>query len=110
MLRPWRVMAAFMIRFAFSGFVFDPALDTIERPPVCDASEDGDQDGVINELDVALLDHLEFYLLNYFKPGLGRQTQRTQQGLATLRSIGCTGCHVESLTVGLALRPLDQLV
>lgn len=90
-----------------SGFAFDPTLDTIERPPVCDVSEDGDQDGVTNELDVALLDHLEFYLLNYFKPGLGRQTQRTQQGLATLRSIGCTGCHVESLTIDADRRVAD---
>jgi hypothetical protein len=90
-----------------SGFVFDPALDTIERPPVCDPTLDGDGDGVANELDVALLDYLEFYLLNYFKPGLARQTQRTRQGLATLRSIGCTGCHVESLTVDADRRVAD---
>lgn len=90
-----------------SGFVFDPALDTIERPPVCGISEDGDGDGVVNEFDVALLDHLEFYLLNYFKPGLARQTRRTQRGLSTLRSIGCTGCHTESLTVAADRRVAD---
>ncbi|MDH3283010.1 MAG: thiol oxidoreductase-like protein, partial [Gammaproteobacteria bacterium] len=50
-----------------AGFVFDPDQDTFERPPVCDSFEDGDGDGVVNEIDPALLDHLEFYLLNYFK-------------------------------------------
>lgn len=90
-----------------AGFVFDPALDKIERPPVCDTAEDGDGDGVVDELDAALLDHLEFYLLNYFKPGLARQTQRTRQGLATLRSIGCTGCHVDQLTVEADRRVAD---
>ena len=46
-----------------AGFVFDPDLDTFNRPPVCDADEDGDDDGVVNEVDTALVDHLEFYLL-----------------------------------------------
>ena len=82
-----------------SGFVFDPNLDTFERPPVCSESLDGDGDGVVNEIPTALIDHFEFYLLNYFKPGRGRQTFRTQQGLDLMRQIGCTGCHKQDVII-----------
>lgn len=82
-----------------SGFHFDPATDTFERPPICDPNVDGDNDGVFNEVDPALIDHMEFYLLNYFKPGLDRQTNRTRQGLSLMRYIGCTSCHVQNLTI-----------
>jgi hypothetical protein len=51
-----------------SGMVFGPALDNIERPWLCDPNQDGDGDGVVKEIDPALVDHMEFYLLNYFKP------------------------------------------
>lgn len=82
-----------------AGFVYDPSLDTFERPPVCSPSEDADGDGVTNEIDTALVDHLEFYLLNYFKPGRYQVTARAQQGLQIMQSIGCTGCHTQNLTV-----------
>jgi hypothetical protein len=82
-----------------AGFVFDPALDSFQRPPLCDARSDGDADGISNEIDPALVDHMEFYLLNYFKPGLGRQTRRTRDGLALMRSARCTECHVQDLVV-----------
>ncbi len=82
-----------------SGFVFDPALDAFERPPICDTSIDGDRDGVVNELDPALVDHMEFYLLNYFKPGGGKVDDRVREGLEIFRDIGCTTCHVQNLEV-----------
>ena len=82
-----------------SGFVFDPAGDDFERPPVCDTFVDGDGDGVANEVDTALVDFMEFYLLNYFKPGVGKQTRRTQEGKRLLRQIECTSCHVEQMTI-----------
>jgi hypothetical protein len=82
-----------------AGFVFDPAQDRFQRPPLCDASADGDGDGVRNEIDPALVDHMEFYLLNYFKPGTGRQTRRTREGLALMRSVRCTECHVQNLVI-----------
>lgn len=82
-----------------SGFAFDPRLDRVERPPVCDGSADGDGDGIVNEIDPALIDSMEFYLLNDFKPGLGRQTRRTREGLALMQSVGCTSCHVQNLVV-----------
>jgi hypothetical protein len=90
-----------------SGFVFDPALDTFERPPVCGVNEDGDRDGVANELDTAIIDHMEFYLLNYFKPGTGPTSTRTQQGLALMNTVRCTTCHVQNLTINRDRRVAD---
>lgn len=82
-----------------AGFVFDPSLDTFERPPVCDAGQDGDQDGVVNEIDPALVDHMELYLLNYFKPGRSEIHSFVQRGLQVFQQIGCTTCHVQHLTI-----------
>ena len=82
-----------------SGMLLDPEQDSIERPAVCDRNEDGDGDGVVNELDPALIDHMEFYLLNYFKPGTGKETRRSRRGLRLMQHIGCTSCHVRDLTI-----------
>jgi hypothetical protein len=82
-----------------SGMTFDPKLDSFERPPVCDATEDRDGDGVTAEIDPALVDHVEFYLLNYFKPGQYRITSRSAQGLQLMDRIGCTSCHVRNLEI-----------
>lgn len=90
-----------------SGFVFDPTLDTFERPPVCDEFSDPDGDGIAGEIDPAIIDHLEFYLLNYFKPGQGRVTQRAQDGLALMDNIGCTSCHIQNLTIDADRRVAD---
>jgi CxxC motif-containing protein (DUF1111 family) len=90
-----------------SGMVLDPALDTFEAPPVCSPSEDGDGDGKVNELDPALLDYLEFYLLNYFKPGLDRQTRTTRAGFALMERIGCTSCHIRNLVLARDRRIAD---
>lgn len=81
------------------GLVFDGELDLIVRPAVCDTAQDGDGDGVANEIDPALVDYLEFYLLNYFKPAIGKQTQRTHQGQELMDKIGCTGCHTQDLRI-----------
>lgn len=82
-----------------SGFRFDPSTDVFERPPVCDAATDGDGDFVTNEIDTAIIDHMEFYLLNYFKPGIGRQTKRTERGRELMDQTGCTSCHTASMTI-----------
>ena len=47
-----------------AGFVFDPETDSFNRPATCDALDDGDFDGVSGEIDPALVDHMEFYLMN----------------------------------------------
>jgi hypothetical protein len=90
-----------------SGMVLDGRLDRIEAPPASSPGQDPDGDGVTNELPTALVDHMEFYLLNYFKPGTYRQTPTTQQGLATFNQIGCGSCHVQNLTINRDRRVAD---
>ena len=61
---------------------------------------DPDGDGVVNEIPTSLVDYMEFYLLNYFKPGHGEQTADARRRRPTLfEQIGCTGCHVPNLTI-----------
>jgi hypothetical protein len=94
-------------RVSPSGFVFNPALDDFERPTVCNPNNDNDGDGIINEIDPALVDHMEFYLLNYFKTGQYQVTARAQQGRQLMTNIGCTGCHVPTLTINNDRRVAD---
>jgi len=75
-----------------SGMVLDGSLDKITPPPAPDP-----QNG--NEVDPAVVDHLEFYLLNYFKPGHGQQNDVTELGREVFKRIGCASCHVPNLTV-----------
>ncbi len=82
-----------------AGFVFDPTEDEFARPPACEALSDPDGDGVFAEIDPALIDHLEFYLLNYFKPGQYAVSERARRGLRLMENIGCTSCHVKDLRI-----------
>ncbi len=82
-----------------SGMTLDGETDAIEAPPVSTVFDDSDGDGVTNEIDTAVVDHLEFYLLNYFKPGIYEQTSRTEAGRQHFESFGCAVCHVPSLTI-----------
>jgi CxxC motif-containing protein (DUF1111 family) len=50
---------------------------------------------------------MEFYLLNYFKPGLGRQTADTAAGLDLFKSIGCATCHVPGFILNQDRRVAD---
>src|SRR5262245_35160133 len=54
-----------------AGMVLDGARDRIEGPPTGDPGADPDGDGVVNEIPASIVDYLEFYLLNYFKPAQG---------------------------------------
>jgi CxxC motif-containing protein (DUF1111 family) len=72
--------------------VLDGLKDKISAPPAPDA-----QNG--NEIDPALVDHLEFYLLNYFKPAHYQQTDTTERGRYVFNRIGCGSCHVANLTI-----------
>jgi hypothetical protein len=82
-----------------AGFYYDPAADTFERPRTCDEFADPDEDGIANELDPSVVDYVEFYLLNYFKPGQHRTDHLSAKGLKVMRQIGCTSCHVEELRI-----------
>jgi hypothetical protein len=70
------------------GMVLDGSIDTIEAPPP-DAGE----------LDPAVVDYLEFYLLNYFKAATGEQNAETEHGRRLLKTIGCTTCHKPDLVI-----------
>jgi hypothetical protein len=82
-----------------SGMVLDGALDQIEAPPTADPTVDPDGDGVVNEIPTSLVDHWEFYLLNYFKPGIYEQTRFTARGRRIFERSKCTGCHIPDLQI-----------
>jgi hypothetical protein len=90
-----------------SGMVLNGARDAIERPPVDSVTQDGDADGRVNELDLALIDHEEFYLLNYFKPGRGQITADVTAGEGLVSSMGCTSCHIKDLRIARDRRVAD---
>jgi Di-haem oxidoreductase, putative peroxidase len=83
-----------------SGMVLDGSKDKISPPSPPDA-----QNG--NEIDPALVDHLEFYLLNYFKPAHGQQTSTTDRGRAVFQQAGCSSCHVVDMTINHDRRVAD---
>jgi hypothetical protein len=71
-----------------SGMVLDGGTDAVEAPPAG-----------VGEIDPAVVDYLEFYLLNYFKPARGQETAETDSGQKTMQKVGCTSCHVPDLTI-----------
>lgn len=82
-----------------AGMVLDGSLDRIKSGVARSASDDPDGDGILDEIPAALVDYLEFYLFNYFKPGTYRQTPVTAKGRQLMAKIGCTGCHVPDVTI-----------
>jgi hypothetical protein len=93
-----------------AGMVLDGSRDKIEAPPVKASffdSNDPDGDGVVNEIPDSIVDHMEFYLLNYFKPGLYEQTAQTDMGRQLLDTVGCTSCHVADLQIDSDRRVAD---
>jgi hypothetical protein len=94
-----------------SGMVLDGRFDTIESPPVNSVFHDSDNDGVVNEIPTSLVDFMEFYLLHYFKPGLGEGNPEpilpgyptpsfiADDGLDKFKEIGCAVCHIQNLTI-----------
>jgi mono/diheme cytochrome c family protein len=82
-----------------SGMVLDGKLDRVEAPVTDDPTADPDGDGVANEIPTSLVDHFEFYLLNYFKPGAYQQTVVTQLGRDLFDVVGCAQCHIPNLQI-----------
>jgi CxxC motif-containing protein (DUF1111 family) len=79
-----------------SGMVLDGARDNIEGPPAGPG-----------ELDPAVVDFLEFYLLNYFKAGRGEKAADVERGQRLLEKVGCTSCHVPDLMIARDRRVAD---
>jgi mono/diheme cytochrome c family protein len=90
-----------------AGMVLDGSMDRIEAPTAHSASDDPDGDGVVNEMPVALVDYMEFYLLNYFKPATYRQTKATASGRERFLQVGCGDCHVPDMTIASDRRVAD---
>jgi hypothetical protein len=104
-----------------SGMVLDGDLDTLESPPTSGVNDDPDNDGVVNEIPTSLVDIMEFYLLHYFKAGLGEGSPEpilpgsgyptsnflVDDGLAKFRQIGCATCHIQNLTINRDRRVAD---
>jgi hypothetical protein len=90
-----------------SGLVLDGSTDTIEVPPALNDMDDPDGDGVVDEIPTAIVDHVEFYLLNYFKPGRYQETAATRAGLRNFSEFGCTECHIQNLTIDSDRRVAD---
>lgn len=90
-----------------SGMVLDGSLDRIEAPPI--PNPGGDPNGNVsgNEVPTALVDYLEFYLFNYFKPATYLQTHDTQKGQRIFHQVGCDSCHVANLTIDRDRRVAD---
>jgi len=98
-----------------AGMVLDGSLDRIETAPTSDPAADPDQDGVASEIPQSLVDFLEFYLFNYFKPatyrpgrdpilvfrdeprdGVESGAEAGTRGGRLMAQIGCTSCHVRN--------------
>jgi hypothetical protein len=90
-----------------SGLVLDGFLDRINPPPCTNALEDPDHDGKANEIPASLVDVMEFYLLNYFKPANYEQTQPVKKGRKHFEKIGCAVCHIPDLTIDRDRRVAD---
>jgi len=90
-----------------AGMILNGVTDRIERSPVTSPTTDGDLDGVTDEIPTSIVDFMEFYLLNYFKPGLGEQTPDAVAGRAVFTSLGCASCHVANMVVSRDRRVAD---
>jgi hypothetical protein len=90
-----------------AGMVLDGRRDQIEGSPARSRFEDSDRDGVRHEVPEAIIDHMEFYLLNYFKPGTGEQTAPVMHGRQTFETIGCARCHIPDLQINRDRRVAD---
>src|SRR5678816_1271920 len=73
-----------------SGMVLDGTKDRIEAPPATSVLDDPDGDGVSNEIPTSIVDFMEFYLLNYFKPATYEQTPAVIAGRQKFQAVSYT--------------------
>lgn len=90
-----------------SGMVLDGGTDRIEAPPANSALQDPDGDGVANEIPTSIVDFMEFYLLNYFRPATYEQTPEVIAGREKFQEIGCAQCHIADLQLNRDRRVAD---
>lgn len=89
--------------------VLDGRIDSIETPAARDNPfADPDGDGNSNEIPTSLVDFMEFYLLNYFKPAVRDNGDiDIDRGFNLFNQIGCASCHVQNLTINRDRRVAD---
>ena len=63
-----------------AGMVLDGSTDLLEPPPDPDGTQVPEGQPPRNQMPTAVVDYLEFYLLNYFKPVLYEQTAAARRG------------------------------
>jgi len=90
-----------------SGMVLDGNRDQLESPPANSEADDPDHDGITNEIPMSLVDYMEFYLLNYFKPAVYEQNNETERGRRVFSQIGCAQCHISDLQINKDRRVAD---
>src|SRR5262245_6220556 len=90
-----------------AGMVLDGSLDAVEAPRATSVTDNPDGDGKVNEIPTSLVDHFEFYLLNYFKSATYEQTQSTRYGRELFERIGCAECHIPDLLINHDRRVAD---
>jgi mono/diheme cytochrome c family protein len=89
------------------GMILDGKADTIEIPPDPDPTKVATGEPFRNQMNTAVVDYLEFYLLNYFKAGTHEQTEQTAVGRNMFDRIGCAKCHIEDLQIDRDRRVAD---
>src|SRR5437764_14789222 len=82
-----------------AGMLLDGSLDALEAPPDPDLTVVPDSSPVRNQMATAVVDYLEFYLLNYFKPAVYEQTSQTANGRTVFDRVGCGSCHLGNLQI-----------
>ncbi len=82
-----------------AGMTLDGGVDQFDPPPARSSTDDPDRDGVANEAPQSVVDYLEFYLLNYFKPAHAEQTDGVVHGREVFARAGCAACHVSNLMI-----------
>jgi len=90
-----------------SGMVLDGNRDQLESPPANSEADDPDHDGITNEIPMSLVDFMEFYLLNYFKPAVYEQNNETERGRRVFSQVGCAQCHISDLQINKDRRVAD---
>lgn len=52
-----------------------------------------------DEIPTSIVDFMEFYFLNYFKPAQGEVTPEVTNGRTQFQRMGCATCHVPDLSI-----------
>ena len=90
-----------------AGMVLDGTVDRVEAPPVTNPALDPDGNVSGGEVPTALVDYLEFYLLNYFKPATYEQSPMVRTGSRVFGEVRCASCHVPDLKIDRDRRVAD---